>query len=150
MAIRNAELLTDIFGEWPSFHDAYLLSVTLESGEPTLTMQIRLFGWTGEVDDKGYYVHDRHTLATLSFHYVALTELRYFNEGNIVSDIEINDIENDPLDSETSRWMAVGGLRHHVRLGATYGCQADFCCRDIEVVSVEPYTAPEQGSEGGS
>jgi hypothetical protein len=49
--IENSHLLTDIFGRWPSFHDAELLRMTLGRGEaqsfsPYLQATIHVFEMT--------------------------------------------------------------------------------------------------------
>lgn len=59
--IENQELVTEIFGEWPSFHDAEVVSLRLDrqgegGGEdgPTLDAAIHVWRTTEEVDPRGY------------------------------------------------------------------------------------------------
>jgi hypothetical protein len=59
--IANCQLLTDIFGRFPSFHDAEVLSVTLDRQEisgdrPNLKAAIYVFEMTPEVSSEGKYV----------------------------------------------------------------------------------------------
>jgi hypothetical protein len=67
--IDNHELLTRIFGTWPSFHDAEVLTVRLDrSGNsaddgPALEAAIHVFRMTSEIDSRGYYVSKRTTLS---------------------------------------------------------------------------------------
>jgi hypothetical protein len=75
--IRDSQKLTDIFGYWPSFHDAEVLEVNLWRGNidqqeglylfPVLTLKMHVWKLTNEVDSKGYLVLQHHTLTTLKF-----------------------------------------------------------------------------------
>jgi hypothetical protein len=136
--VENPEILSSIFGYWPSFHDGYLLSVLLEAGEPSLTMTIHCFASSGKVDDKGYYELQNHTLATLEFDGIALEYLSNFAGGNIISALELNDIENDPLGEEAYRYCAIPDVRFHARLGSSYGCVASIGYVSARVISAVP------------
>jgi hypothetical protein len=137
--IRGSEVLTNIFGGWPSFHDANLLSIELSAGEPSLSMKIHLFQCTNEVDERGYYIQGNHTVTIIGFSYVVLEFIKDFNEGNIISDLQINDIATDPLDVDTLRQCGLRDSRFHVRLSSSYGCTAAFGCRNITVLAAEPF-----------
>src|SRR5579871_2051209 len=69
--IENQEALTRIFGDWPSFHDAEVLSLVLgrhgieDRPGPTLEARIHVFQMTGEVDERGYFRLGNHTLVVL-------------------------------------------------------------------------------------
>ena len=69
--IDNQELVTRIFGRWPSFHDAEVLSVRLDRGvngeadEPSLEAAIHVFQMTAEIDSRGYYVRKNNTVVTV-------------------------------------------------------------------------------------
>src|SRR5881398_3267216 len=68
--IEGVELLTDIFGRFPSFHDAEIHSVTLSSGNyagpVTLEAVIHVFEMTSEIVGNRYILKN-HTLVTFQF-----------------------------------------------------------------------------------
>ena len=76
--IVGREKITNIFGYWPSFHDAEVLEFHLWRGNvdpdvkayvfPVLTVKIHLWEITSKVDTRGYCVLRHRTLATLRFH----------------------------------------------------------------------------------
>ena len=79
------------FGYWPTFHDAQVLSITLNrTGESKVV--IHAFEMTKEVDAQGHDVLRKHCLVTFSFEGfmrdewgITRTELAFFNEWNELS-----------------------------------------------------------------
>lgn len=75
--ISKSVKLTNIFGYWPSFHDAEVLELHFDRGNiqtdkgiykfPVLTLTIHLWELTKEVNSEGYLVSRHHTVATLNF-----------------------------------------------------------------------------------
>ena len=59
------------FGYWPTFHDAEVLSITLDR-LAGCRVAIHAFESTPEVDSSGCYVHAKHAVVT--FHLEALPE----------------------------------------------------------------------------
>jgi len=143
--IKNQEALTRIFGEWPSFHDAEIVSLLLARGgeeAPSLTAKIHLWQMTSAVDPKGYFVCKNHTLATLRFGRIVLEQLDGFNGQNVLFDLNIENIDPNAPQNE--------GCRFEVIMQTSYGCQGIFKCRSISVLSAEPHPAyPAQAAEQG-
>jgi hypothetical protein len=133
--IGNSEALTRIFGRWPLFHDAEVLSISLDrEGQypyygPTLDMAIHVFEMTSEVDDRGYYVLRHHTLVRFRFHQVVEVALEGFNHQNDLYGLNIIDISERQME-----WVRFG-----VKLDSSFGVGAAFHCRAVTVLSVEPY-----------
>ncbi len=69
--ITNSAKLTDVFGYWPSFHDAeaHKLTLSVADGEPwvvgsispIIEMQVHVFEMTKEVTEEGYFFLRKHT-----------------------------------------------------------------------------------------
>jgi hypothetical protein len=64
--IYGAELVTAIFGSWPSFHDAEVVRLRLERTEkydsgPSLHTDVHTFEVTSDIDVQGRYVLRHHT-----------------------------------------------------------------------------------------
>src|SRR5689334_12879841 len=90
--VSNAHALTQIFGYWPSFHDAEVLTMCLDrAGDdgPSLEARVHVFEMTDQVDDRGFYVLRKHTLVTLRFADILLRNLRWFNHQNSLSGLGI-------------------------------------------------------------
>ena len=58
--IQNSHLLTDVFGRWPSFHDAEVTRIVLDRDEtPYLEATIHVFEMTSQIEH-GAYVLKTH------------------------------------------------------------------------------------------
>jgi len=133
-SIEQSDQVTRIFGKWPSFHDAEVVRLVLDSSGaegPTLEMQIHVFEMTPEVDAKGSYVLKNHTLVTLRFTEVALQNLQWFNKQNVLFELVVVDI--DPA--------AHDGRRLRVELPSSYGLEAMFECKRAIVSDVKAHRA---------
>jgi hypothetical protein len=79
------------FAYWPSFHDAEVLSITLDRSHPSRVV-IHTFRRTSDVDARGYYVRDKHAIVTfvlegflLDHEGITNTQIDYFNAQNVLS-----------------------------------------------------------------
>jgi hypothetical protein len=132
--IAGAQQLMAVFGYWPSFHDAEVLSIKLdrmaidESDGPILEATVHVFEMTSEVDSTGHYVLRHHVLAHLRFDDVVELTLEGFNHQNALFGLGIKDIRERQL--ERIRW--------EVSFDPSWGVGASFQCYGVEVVSVTP------------
>ena len=129
--IENADLLRNIFGEWPSFHDAEIVSMRLERGPlaPFLEAAIHVFKMTSEIDPQGFYILTNHTLATIRFSGIVHCELEGFNHQNAIDGLGVRQVSD-------------GEGRFAVRMLANNGCDACFNCDSIAVVDATPFVPP--------
>lgn len=129
--VVNAESLFRVFGNWPSFHDAEIVWIRLDrgAGSPSLKAAFHLFRMTPDVDERGYYVLKDHSLAVIRFDNIVLRELKWFNHQNSIDGLEVG--------PGSERRLAI-------EFPSNWGCDANFECDRIEVLSVEPFT-PERG-----
>lgn len=130
--IDNAASVTQIFGEWPSFHDAEVHRVSLDrTGEDgaSLEVVIHVFKMTKEVMASGHYRLRDHTLVTIRFSGVALEHVLHFNHQNVMSGLTISAL--DP-ESHSGRHLAV-------QMSASYGMEAAFECVRCAVTDTKPY-----------
>jgi len=101
--IHGSHLLTDIFGRWPSFHDAEVISMELcrnltGIAHPTLKTRIHAFEMTSEVNDHGYYVLRNHVLVGFVFRDIDELSMNGFNQQNALWELEIVDISSRQLE----------------------------------------------------
>lgn len=134
MAIAGAELLTSIFGYWPSFHDAEVVRFCVErtplfSEGPTVEVDVHVFEMTTDVAPDGTYVLRHHTLATLRFSGAANVRMSDFNNQNPLMGLWINDIRERQLE----------GLQFEVGFDGSFGIEARLLCRDVAVTAVRPW-----------
>ena len=127
--VVNAEALMKIYGYWPTFHDAVVLSVMLNrSGTigPEMTAQIDLWEPNPKLDI--------HVLVTLVFRGIESFILAEFNRENMIDGMGIIPIAPPREDN----------CRFSVRFDSFYepgsglALEMDFQCREIEVVSAAP------------
>lgn len=134
--IENSEALTEVFGRWPSFHDAEILWIHFDrdgqcgySG-PTLETRIHVFEMTSEVNAQGGYVLRHHTLVTLRFLQVDNFNADGFNHQNVLWGLEITDVSERQLEN----------IRFQVRFPSSYGLEMAFICKAIMVVATDAYS----------
>jgi hypothetical protein len=137
--IKGSERLTDVFGYWPSFHDAEVIEFSLWRGDvdpeagrytfPVLTTKIHLWELTTEIGPSGHYVLRHHTLTTLRFHGVDELRMEGFNHQNAIFGLSITTEERE------------GSLEPIllVEFEPAFGITSTFRCTSIEVVHAEPF-----------
>jgi hypothetical protein len=126
--IEGSKKLTQIFGRWPSFHDAEVLDLSLWRGDvdpehgryifPVLTTTIHLWEMTRELDTHGFFVLKDHTLATPRFHEVHDLRMEGFNHQNAIFDLSINKLER----------MKPPSSYFAVEIEPSFGVGASFTC----------------------
>ena len=131
--VLNSELLESRFGEWPAFHDAEVLSVRLDSGQRSdgvarLELDVHVFGVDG-LRPNGRLNFVLHTVATLQFEGIEDVELDGFGPQNVLFDLVLRDFGG-------------GGpslAQVQVELPSSNGLGGSFRCRDVIVLSADPY-----------
>jgi hypothetical protein len=145
--ITNSHKLTDIFGYWPSFHDAEVHSLRLsvaegqpwltDSESPVLDMHIHLFEMTKEVDEEGYFILDKHTLTHLRFRNIEGLSLSYFSFQNCLFSL---DFGTEPKTFSYGGGPAEGPPPNviTVKIDSSVGLEGEFKCSSAEVISAIP------------
>ncbi len=131
--IEGSEQITGLYDEWPSFHDAEVISVDLDRGKqkgklgPTVTVKIHGFTITNELNEKGHYKTVNHAQITFQFYDVVEFSLEHgFGAQNPLAGVSIKDIRSHQLE----------GINYDVGFGAHFNCDIEFKCASISVVSV--------------
>ena|SRR5438552_4170838 len=133
--IVGSKLVTNVFGYWPSFHDAEVVRLTLERSESVpsgaeLATEVHVFEITSEVDARGSYVCRHHVLVSFRFKEVHDVRIEGFNHENAIMGLRIVDVRSRQLEA----------IRYEVDFAGTFGVSASFLCRDVIVESVRPWT----------
>jgi hypothetical protein len=131
MDVINAEALIERFGEWPSFHDAEIYGLRLDSGQRKncdvrLELDIHLFASDGLLPD-GRVKWVNHTLATLEFEEVENLELNGFGPQNVLDDLRFDEVN------------LAAGRQVQVTLPSNNGLDGSFRCRTVIVLAAEDF-----------
>ena len=131
--VVNAEALEARFGSWPSFHDAEVLAVRLDSGQrsdgrPRVELDVHVFSVDGQLP-RGRLNFVLHTVVTMEFAGVEDVDLQGFHYQNVLDDLVIRQLDaGSPLAAKVQ-----------VELPANFGLAGAFRCEDVTVLAVEPY-----------
>jgi len=108
--IPGGRELIDWFGYVPRFHDANLLGINLVSDGPS-SLRIHAFRMTKEVDDRGYYVLDKHVVVTVTLEAVIQVGLSDFNLPGIIFELSFSTVEDDIQLAWTGSYGVEGTIR---------------------------------------
>jgi hypothetical protein len=128
--IIGSEKLTSIFGHWPSFHDGYVDLVRFEpnSKQRSLEIECRIFETTNRLDERGFYIHEKHTKTKLRFIECDRVSIKAIYAGVIIFSLEI---EPAILEfSKKSGWA--------VSLDSSTDFEMKLQCSAIEVLEAIP------------
>lgn len=131
--VEGPEKVERIFGCWPDFHDAEVLSIVLDrtpaAGGPTVRIAVHAFEMTREVDASGHYVLRNHVVVTFLLRDAEVVRLEGFNHQNVLDGLRFSRPEKPVAE----------GMAVEVQLEPSFGVSAIFQCARAEVVSVEPF-----------
>lgn len=139
--IGNASALFDLFGHWPDFHDAELITLRLDAAEhsgPRLEAEFEVAEMSSEVNDRGYFKDRQRARTTLRFNRVARLKVTDFLQENVLSSLELSEAGPDDYDKIFGKGPE-GRRRYRVKWDSSVGCEADFLCDTIEVLAASPF-----------
>src|SRR3712207_6464669 len=84
MLIENSEAVVSVFGYWPAFHDANVLSLVVSETSASLALTLHVWEMTNDVDEQGYFILRKHHLVSLKFEAVSQLQIRDFAIPNIL------------------------------------------------------------------
>ncbi|WP_137973262.1 Imm50 family immunity protein [Pseudomonas sp. F(2018)] len=129
--VEDSCKLTEVFGYWPSFHDAEVINITLnrdcENNTAALTADIHVFEMTNQVSGSGTYICRHHSIVTIFFTEIDGLELDAFNHQNALMQLSIEDISQRQLER----------VKLSVIFEPAYGFGCNFVCRSARVISVQ-------------
>ena len=130
--VAGAEPLLSIFGTWPSFHDAEVLSIRLDRQNsnlyesPVLYASIHVFaGRRNDASPTGVEFYN-HTIVTFRFNLVLGLHLSEFNGQNAIFDL----IFEKPPDAPDMAPLKITFV-------PSFGIHCSFFCKSVDIVQVE-------------
>ena len=125
--IVNHQAVVDLYGYWPSFHDANVKDyVPSTSDGGTIFLSLHTWEMTSELDARRYFVLRKHTLITFRFDGIQDADMDSFCSKNILFGMEI--LPDD------------AGSLFRVVLDSVMDMSGSFSARRGEIVSVVPCT----------
>ena len=145
--ISDSRKITDIFGYWPTFHDAEVIDLQLSiadgepwipgSQSPVLEMLVYVFEMTKDLTPDGYFVLTKHNLVRLQFANVQDLQLSDFWFQNCIFELTFSqERAGSPQGGDADPSGAPSLLS--IEINASVGLSGQFKCRFARVLSVEP------------
>ena len=130
--IENSEAVIDAFGYWPEFHDGEIHQFILDNTDYNPSIDFILHGWemTSEVDEKGYFKHQKNHLVHFHFEGIYDVNLEDFNHQNVIMALNIQELPKNE--------QGLSALL--VEIDPSFGLGAEFKAHKARVVSVTPCT----------
>ena len=140
--IEGSQKITDIFGCWPTFHDAEVIELHIWRGDvdpdresyifPVLTVKLHVWEWTTQPASSYQLIRRKHTLATLRFHHLNDDfRVECIDHDNPILELAITPMKRT---DGPSPYFSVRFTPFTYPSGGSYGFGASFGCYRIEVV----------------
>jgi hypothetical protein len=136
--IPGAATVIAWFGQWPTFHDAEVMSITLDRLSEC-RVAIYAFETTREVDTNGHYRRAKDAVLTFCLegfprdqYGITNTRIEFFNHQNILSSASVNKIADC----------------YELTLAGCYGVDGSIICERMSV-KLEPGMPPARNCESG-
>jgi Immunity protein 50 len=117
---------------WPSFHDAEVLGLRLDSGQRAdgivrLQLDVHVFA-VESPPSRDRLSFAKHTVVTLEFEEVEAVELDGFGPQNVLDELVLEDVH------------LAAGRQVQVILPSNNGLGGSFRCRSVTVLDAAPHT----------
>ena len=90
--VPGAAELFSWFGYWPSFHDAEIVSLILNRNDYS-TLQLYAYHMTDAIDDRGFFVLEKHVLVNFRMEEISSLSLLDFNSQNVIFGLGLSRVE---------------------------------------------------------
>jgi len=119
------------YGREPSFHDAEIISLSLNK---CAVSQLSLHSWmmTSEVDTQGYYVLDKHAVVTFHLEDIVELQLDGFSPQNVIYGLNLRRARHCP-NFRDSYAAAVSVDDIEIELEPCFGLNGRIRCRRLSV-----------------
>lgn len=140
--IDGSQKITDVFGYWPSFHDAEVIELHLWRGDvdpdrdsyvfPVLTVKLHVWEWAQLTESSNQLTHRKDVLITLRFHHLHDNfGLECISHDNAIFELAIT---QKMREDGPSPYFSVRFTPFTYAGGGSHGFGATFGCYGIEVV----------------
>ena len=119
------------FGHVPSFHDAEIVQLSLHRRAPSI-LSIHAWNMTREVDDRGYFVLDRHAVVTFALEDILDLQLDGFSHQNVIFGLRLRRAPERP-DRRPFYWLDPSPNDYEIELEPCFGLDGKIRCRRISM-----------------
>ena len=117
--IPGAESLVKWFGQWPSFHDAEIMTVHIDRERRASFVRVRVFTVSDRTDSSGRFIRERDALVV--FEFTGIRTMRIEGEDgdvqNVISSLLIDQVNDG----------------YRLVLGPCYGIAGEIVVKDLRV-----------------
>lgn len=124
--IKNSSDIANIYGDWPSFHDAEIISLILKrctaSKTANATLELNYYEVTTENEGTAEFevVKTKNSIIKFLFDGLIESSIEDFNHQNVIDEMTFSEAE---------------GVTH-VEIIGTFGAEIQISCKSVEVLSV--------------
>jgi len=134
--IENHDLVLNVFGHWPGFHDGEVHKIILDRTRqlpdggcyPSVELYVRGWNMVADISDDSLYRLKNDSLVHFLFEYVSELELDGLNHQNVISGLDFSLVH----DAGEAVPVLVVELNH------CYGLSGGFKALRASVISVTP------------
>jgi len=130
------------FGRVPSFHDAEIVSFHLHRRAPS-SLSTHSWNMTKQVDDRGYFVLDRHAVVTFTLEDILDLQLDGFSHQNVILGLRLRRAPERP-DRRPFYWSDPSPDDYEIELEPCFGLSGKIRCRRA-AVSIVPGKPSDTG-----
>ncbi len=112
----GSELVAWFDGRVPSFHDAEIVGLSLETLEAVCSLSIRAFRMTSDLDANGQFVLDKSVAVVFRMEGVTRLELQDFNTQNVIQGLSISKTPGELFCLELHPCYGMAGIVEAERL----------------------------------
>ena len=126
MEIPGSEKVKSIFGLWPVFHDAEIVSFLLERNkEPKATLKLNYWQTETEYSDDIHYEYVKKNNFIITFLFSGLSDsnISGFNHQNVIDELRFTKKGHNIL----------------VEFDSIFGAGGCLVCKNAEITKIQPY-----------
>lgn len=119
------------FGRVPMFHDAEILNFDLQrSGASNL--RVHYWNVRNEVDERGYFVRDKHAVVTFVLEEILDLQLEGFSSQNVIFGLTLKNAPDRP-DRQGFYALDPSPQDFELELQPCYGLEGRIRCRSVSI-----------------
>jgi hypothetical protein len=127
----GAEMLAWL-GRVPSFHDAEIVNLNLFWRAPS-TLSLHTWNMTPSVDERDYFVLEKHTVVTFTIEDIIDPQLDGFSHQNVIGGLNLRRAPLDPKRRRLVHGGASSSEDWEIELEPCFGLNGRIRCRKISV-----------------
>jgi hypothetical protein len=119
------------FGHVPSFHDAEVVSLCLNRRSSS-KLSVHAWNTTKEVDNRGYFVLDKHTVVTFTLEDILDLQLDGFSHQNVIFGLHLRQAPERP-DRRPFYWFDPSPDDYEIELEPCFGLHGMIRFRRVSI-----------------